>query len=186
MLKNLVAATLYTALGLCAIPASAADKATLDALRTGDMKKLAVHSTPEAVSDEGFTTFDGAPLALADYRGDVVLLNFWATWCAPCRHEMPALDALAEHFEGRGVHVLPVATGHNPKPAIERFFEEAEIAHLETALDPKSTLARDMAVLGLPVTVIIDRDGNEVARLQGDADWASDAAIAILETVAAE
>lgn len=186
MLKKIIVATLYTALSLSAIPAGAADKDTLDALRTGDMKKLAVHSEPKEVSDKTFTDFDGQELSLSDFHGDVVVLNFWATWCAPCREEMPALDALSAHFADQDVHVLPVATGHNPKPAIERFFDEAGIENLDTALDPKSALARDMAVLGLPVTVILDRTGAEVARLQGDAAWASDAAIAIIEAVAAE
>lgn len=184
MLKNLVAATLYTALSLSAIPAGAGDLESLGALRDGDMKKLVIHAAPKPTSDAVFTDFEGQEMSLADFEGEVVVVNFWATWCAPCRKEMPSLDALAARYENADVRVLPIATGHNPRPAISRFLEDIEVSTLETALDPKSALAREMAVLGLPITVILDRDGREIARLTGDADWASPSAFAIIDAVA--
>ena len=99
------------------------------------------------------------------------LVNFWATWCAPCRSEMPALDALARARGGADFEVITIATGRNSPEAIAAFRDEAGITDLPTFLDPKGALAAAMDVPGLPVTVLLDRDGNEVARLMGDADW---------------
>jgi thiol-disulfide isomerase/thioredoxin len=114
----------------------------------------------------------------------VVVLNFWATWCAPCRAELPALDALAAEM-APDVAVLAVATGRNPPAAIDRFRAEAGIVNLPLLLDPKAALAREMGVIGLPVTVLLDRDGNEVARLIGEADWSGAEARAVLAHLAA-
>ncbi|WP_417270890.1 TlpA disulfide reductase family protein [Celeribacter sp.] len=176
MLKTSLAATLYTALSLSAIAAQASDMSDIEALRTDSMKKLVVHAAPKETSDVPFTLQDGTELTLAEIDGDVKVVNFWATWCAPCRKEMPALDALAAEFSDAGLTVTPIATGHNPLPAIERFFDEAGIEHIDYALDAKSKLARDMSVLGLPVTLILDAEGHELARLTGDAEWHSQSA----------
>lgn len=178
--------TLYMALLLGANAAVAADIAALEALREGDMKKLVFHATPRAVSNRPFTLAEGAGTAtLADYRGKYVLLNFWATWCAPCRKEMPMLSALQTEFGGDKFEVLTIATGRVSVNAIIRFFDEMHITNLPRHRDPKQALARDMAVLGLPVTVIIDPKGHEIARLTGDADWSSDSARKIIAVLIA-
>lgn len=178
MLRNLVgSAVMYTALALCA---NAADWSSVEALREGDMRKLTFHAEPKATPDTAFETFDGAAISLADYRGNWVVLNFWATWCAPCRHEMPMLSNLATAFDGKGVDVVTVATGRNAPQAMTRFFDEIGVTNLPLHRDPRQQLARQMAVLGLPITVILDPEGREVARLRGDAQWDSDSAIAIL------
>ncbi|SFJ83828.1 TlpA disulfide reductase family protein [Celeribacter neptunius] len=186
MLKKLIAATLYTALSLGAIPATALDLSTAAALREGSLQKLGFHSEPKEVSALPFTDGDGAEETLADYQGQWVLLNFWATWCAPCRKEMPALDALSAEFEDQGLTVLPIATGHNPRPAVERFLKEAEITSLPLHLDATGAMARDMGVLGLPVTVLISPEGQEVARMTGDAEWFSPSAQAIVRQLLQE
>ena len=183
MLKRLIGpALLYTAL---ACSANAADWSAVEALREGDMKKLTFSAEPAPAPDTPFEAFDGSPVSLADYRGDWVVLNFWATWCAPCRHEMPMLSNLARTFEGQGVQVVTVATGRNAPQAMTRFFEEIGVDNLPLHRDPSQRLAREMAVLGLPITVILDPDGREVARLRGDAQWDSDSAVAILQALAA-
>ena len=183
MLRQLVtSALLYTSLAVCAI---AADWSDVEALREGDMKKLMFTSNPKPVPSTPFETFDGAPLTLEAYRGDWVVLNFWATWCAPCRHEMPMLSNLARSFEGKGLQVVTIATGRNAPQGMVRFFDEIGVDNLPLHRDPKQKLARQMAVLGLPITVIIDPKGNEVARMRGDAVWDSDSAIAILEALQA-
>jgi thiol-disulfide isomerase/thioredoxin len=130
------------------------------------------------------TTLDGAAWSLAARRGRWVVVNFWATWCAPCRREMPALDALARERGGDDLAVLAIATGRNAPEAIAAFREEAGIATLATYTDPKSELARAMGVPGLPVTVILDRDGDEIARLLGDADWNAPEARALIDYLA--
>lgn len=176
-------AAVYTALALGANPA-AADPA-LEALRQGEMRKLVVHQTPVAVSQAGYTDLGGGNHALADLVGRVAVVNFWATWCAPCRAEMPALDALRAEMAPEGVEVIAIATGHNRLPSIEAFYEKAALKHLPVLLDPKKGLAQGMGVAGLPVTVVLNKEGAEVARMIGEADWNSPEAKAILRHLAA-
>lgn len=172
--KTLVA--LYTALLLGANPGLANDTAM--ALREGDMKKLAFHAAPLSLPDTVLLDAADGTHSLANYRGKWVVLNFWATWCAPCRHEMPSLDRLQQAMPD--IAVLPVATGRNAVPGIEKFYATAAIQKLPILRDPKSELARAANVIGLPVTVILNPDGQEIARLIGDAEWDSDSAKAIL------
>nr|WP_243694356.1 TlpA disulfide reductase family protein [Shimia isoporae] len=152
-------------------------------MREGDMRKLNFHSVSKDISSNPFISEDGEEITLADYKGKVVLLNFWATWCAPCRHEMPMLSELQTQLGGDDFEVVTVATGRNMVPAMKKFFAEIEVNNLPLHRDPKQKLARDMAVLGLPATVIIDADGKEIARLQGDADWSSENARAIVDAI---
>ncbi|MBT8154878.1 TlpA family protein disulfide reductase [Epibacterium ulvae] len=176
--------TLYMALALGANAALAADPATLEALREDSLRRLVVHSTAKDVSDKPFNLADDAGSAtLQDYKGKVVLVNFWATWCAPCRKEMPQISELQEEFGGEDFEVLTIATGRNSPGGIRKFFDENGITNLPRHQDDRQTLARDMAVIGLPITVLLDRDGKEVARLLGDAEWNSDSAKAIVQAM---
>jgi thiol-disulfide isomerase/thioredoxin len=170
---------LYTSLMLGANPGLA----DVAALRDGDMKKLALHEAPVAVPEAVLLDATDGEHSLADYKGKWVVLNFWATWCAPCRREMPSLDRLQAAMPE--IAVVPVATGRNAIPGIERFFAEAEIKGLPILRDPTSVLARGMGVMGLPVTVILNPEGQEVARLIGDAEWDSDSAKAVLAALVA-
>jgi thiol-disulfide isomerase/thioredoxin len=165
---------LYTAFMLGANPGLA----DVAGLRDGDMKKLALHDAPVTIPEVVLLDADDAEHSLADYKGKWVVLNFWATWCAPCRHEMPSLDRLQAAMPE--IAVVPVATGRNAVTGIERFFAEEAIVNLPILRDPKSELARGMAVMGLPVTVILNPEGQEVARLIGDAEWDSASAKAIM------
>lgn len=179
-----IAASLYVAITMTAnVVHAGPDPATLEALRQGDMKKLAVHTTPEAVSQAAFVDAAGNPHHLSDFAGKYVLVNFWATWCAPCRVEMPSLDALNQSLGGDRFEVVTIATGRNPLPAIDAFFQEAGIASLPKFRDPKQGLAREMGIFGLPISVILDPEGREIARLRGDADWSSTEALALFRTL---
>jgi thiol-disulfide isomerase/thioredoxin len=178
-------ALLYTALALGA-NAAAADTAAFEALREGDMQKLVFHAEPVAAGVMPFTDADGAEHHLSEWQGKIVLLNFWATWCAPCRKEMPMLDALQAEFGGEDFEVVTIATGRNSVQGIRRFYEEVGVTNLPVLLDPKQDLAREMAVFGLPITVILDREGREIARLRGEADWVSDSAKSILSALIAD
>ena len=169
-------AVLYTALVLGANPALAGDDPA--ALREGDMKKLAIHSQAMVLPEVGLVDAADNPRALSEYRGKWMVLNFWATWCAPCRKEMPSLQRLQQAMPE--IAVVPVATGRNAVPGIEKFFAEAGITALPILRDPQADLARQVGIIGLPVTLIVDPEGREVARLIGDAEWDSPSAQAIL------
>ena len=173
-------AVLYTALAIGANPALA----DVSALRDGDMKKLALHESPVPMADLVLVDAKDGPVSLADYHGKWVVLNLWATWCAPCRTEMPSLDRLQAAMPE--IAVVPVATGRNAVPGIEKFFAEAGIKNLPIVRDPSSDFARAAGVMALPVTLILDPDGNEVARLIGDAEWDSDSAKAIMKALTAQ
>ena len=157
--------------------------ADVAALREGDMKKLALHDTPVAVPEVVLLDAEDGEHSLADYKGKWVVLNFWATWCAPCRREMPSLERLQSAMPD--LAVVPVATGRNAVEGIRRFFKEAGVNTLPILRDPQSELARGMGVMGLPVTVILNPEGQEVARLIGDAEWDSDSAKAVLGALVA-
>jgi thiol-disulfide isomerase/thioredoxin len=169
----------YTALAFGANIAAA----DIVALREGDMKKLAILDAPVPLPEAELLDAGDAPRSLAEYKGKWVVLNFWATWCAPCRAEMPSLQGLQTALPE--LAVVPVATGRNAVEGIERFYAEAGVTSLPVLRDPKSLLARQMSVLGLPVTVILNPEGEEVARLIGDADWDGENALAILKAMMA-
>ncbi len=152
--------------------------AEVAALRAGDMRKLAIHAETVAVPSVGLVDAADAPRSLDEYKGKWVVLNFWATWCAPCRKEMPSLDRLQAAMPE--IAVVPVATGRNAVEGIKRFYAEAAVVNLPILRDPQSDLARGMGVLGLPSTVILNPEGAEVARLIGDAEWDSADAQAVL------
>ena len=161
------------------------DFSALEALREGDMRKLSF-SAPKPFVDTAFVGEDGQPLNFDAFKGQYTVVNFWATWCAPCRKEMPTLEALDIAFDGKGLDVVTIATGRNPIPAIDKFCNDIGVENLPKYLDPKQALSRDMAVLGLPVTVVLDRDAREIARLTGDAHWDSPEAVAILTALVAD
>lgn len=189
VLRVLMLVLVYTAALAAANPAAAQaldaeGRAEVEALRAGDMRKLVFQDVAVAAPEVGFVGADGVETSLGVSNGALRLVNFWATWCAPCREEMPALEALSEAYGGDGLEVILIATGRNSPDAIARFFAEEGIA-LETALDPKGALAQAMGVPGLPVTVILNREGEELARLLGGADWDDASARAIVENLLA-
>ncbi len=187
-----LAALLYGAIFLTANAAAtdlgaaeltAADRATLKELRGGDMAKLVVHKAPRDRIDETFRDLYGNPLTLADYSGKVVLLNIWATWCPPCRAEMPTIDRLAGELEGPDFSVISLSTDRGGPERAAQFYDDIQIENLKVLHDRSGDFARQAGVLGLPVTLILDRHGHEIARLLGDADWDSPEAMAILRRV---
>jgi thiol-disulfide isomerase/thioredoxin len=182
MMRKLALTVLYTAFVLGAnIGAAAAD---VSALLTGDMVKLVMADAPAALPEAELIDMADAPHSLAEVKGKWAVLNFWATWCAPCREEMPSLDRLQAAMPE--IAVVLVATGRNDPAAITRLFEEVGMQHLSTWRDPQSQLARGMGILGLPVTVILNPEGQEVGRLIGGAQWDAPEAQALLKALMAE
>jgi thiol-disulfide isomerase/thioredoxin len=115
-------------------------------------------------------TLSGAFLRVADLQGKVVLLNFWATWCVPCRTEMPSIEALYQRYKDRGLEVVAVNLDMLSTASVEAFMQEVGVT-FRVGLDPSWSTARAYRVLGLPTTYLIDRAGNVVVREVGARDW---------------
>lgn len=127
------------------------------------------------------TTPDGREVTLADYVGRGVVLNFWATWCAPCVREMPELDRLNAALAPVGIDVLAASMDRGGHSVIAAFYEKVGIINLAALHDPKGTAARALGIRGLPTTLIIAPDGREVARIEGIHHYDTDATKAYLK-----
>tara|TARA_B110001452_G_C15013428_1_gene354307 strand:- start:143 stop:655 length:513 start_codon:yes stop_codon:yes gene_type:complete len=110
-------------------------------------------------------------LDLSDYKGKLLVLNFWATWCAPCREEMPSLDSLQSDKRLTNLKVFPINIGQENLLKSEMFFEELGIQNLEIYFDSTITLAKKFSLRGLPTTILFDKEGNEFARIIGSIDF---------------
>jgi thiol-disulfide isomerase/thioredoxin len=159
---------------------SAEDRAALEALRQGEMAKLVIHDEARPPIEEAFRDAEGNEVRLADFSGKVALVNLWATWCAPCRAEMPSIDRLAADLAGGDLAVVALSTDRFGAERIREFFDEIGVEHLEIYQDKRSEVARAAGAMGLPITLLLDREGREVARLTGDAAWDSPEATALL------
>ncbi len=135
---------------------------------------------PRALPELRFTDGDGHPLSLADFRGRPVVLNIWATWCVPCRKEMPALDRLQAAFDKSRLAVLPLSIDRQGAAVVRKFYREVGLTALGIYLDPSGKASRDVDVSGVPTTLLIDRDGREIARKLGPAEWDSPAMKALI------
>ncbi len=124
--------------------------------------------------DFTLSTLSGASLSWAELRGKAVLLNFWATWCVPCRQEMPAIEALYRRYRDRGLEVVAISLDKLSTTVVEAFVKEVGVTY-RVALDPSWATARTYGVRGLPTTFLIDRAGNVVMRELGERDWMEEA-----------
>ncbi|HSA80910.1 MAG TPA: TlpA disulfide reductase family protein [Geminicoccaceae bacterium] len=140
-------------------------------------------SEPKPVPELSFQDAQGNQVSLANFRGQVVVLNLWATWCAPCLREMPSLDRLQAKLGGDRLQVVALSIDRGGVEQIEAFYEEVGIRHLEIYRDPKATTSRALGAFGLPTTVVIDPDGREVGRVLGPDEWDSDAVVAALQAL---
>ena len=138
---------------------------------------------PKPAPELSFLDGQGNALSLEDFRGKVVVLNLWATWCAPCRREMPSLDRLQAELGGAGLEVIALSLDRGDVAKIREFFEELGIASLAIYQDPEARAGRELGAPGLPTTIVIDRTGQEVGRLLGPAEWDSDEALAVIRAL---
>ncbi len=138
---------------------------------------------PEAPPAQGFADADGKPVSLADFTGRGIVLNLWATWCVPCVAEMPALDSLAKRLASDDITILPLSSDRGGAPVVQKFYAAHGIAHLGTWIDNHGMAARAWGARGLPTTLIINRQGLEVARLEGAIDWSTDSALSTIRSL---
>lgn len=155
--------------------------ARLKPLAKGEIAALQVNDKPKKLRDLSFQNAAGAQVTLASFKGKAVLLNLWATWCAPCRKEMPALDALQKELGGADFEVVAVNidTRNFEKP--KEFLAEIGVKSLGYYADPQAKIFQDLKgvgrAFGMPTTLLIDKNGCELAHLAGPAEWASKEAI---------
>ena len=159
----------------------------LKSLATGAMAKLTTPAKPTGEPDAPFFGPDGQTVHLADFKGQVLVVNFWATWCAPCVQEMPTLAKLQAAYAGKPVKVVAVSLDRNEDKALAQRFI-LKHGPLEFYHDPQYAVpfSLDPRPEGVPVTVIYDKAGHEQARLEGGADWSSPQAKAVLDSVLAQ
>jgi thiol-disulfide isomerase/thioredoxin len=155
------------AASMAAAPASAAAQPPFIALET-----------PRPLPPLSFLNGDGAAMTLADFHGRIVLLNVWATWCVPCRKEMPALDRLQGQLEAADFAVVPLSIDHRGRDAVERFYRELGLTSLRIYLDPSGDAPHAIKAFGMPTTLLIDRNGRELGRVIGPAQWDDAAMVA--------
>ncbi len=128
-------------------------------------------ATPGDVSDISFEDSDGTPLTLADFEGKLILLNIWATWCGPCREEMPTLDALQAELGSDNFEVVALSIDRKGIEIVNEFYQEIGIEHLAPYIDKTGMASADLEAVGIPTTLLLDRQGKEIGRLVGEAEW---------------
>ncbi len=159
--------------------AAAADPAP--PLRGAFGENFTLLDPPVPAPPDAFTDLAGNRVRLADFEGRVVLLNFWATWCAPCVREMPSLDRLQAALGDRALRVVAVSIDRGGVTAIRRFATRLGLAHLGLYHDPKGALFRAFGVTGLPASFLIDRNGAILGAYAGPAEWDGPEARALIE-----
>lgn len=176
-----VLAAVYVIVSASFKPGAAPDMKTL---ARGDMVKLQPTADPQPQPKTTFTGPDGRTMTLANFDGQVVVLNFWATWCAPCITEMPSLARLQAAYANRPVKVVAISVDRATDEADARAFLTKH-GPLVFYADPKFSMpfALQPRVVGLPTTIIYDRNGRERARLAGGADWSGADARAVIDRV---
>lgn len=141
---------------------------------------LVLTKPPVPAPNITFVSPDGTEHHLADFRGHGMVINLWATWCAPCVAEMPSLAKLSKALAPDDIAVLPLSSDHGGARAVEAFYQEHGITGLPVLLDPMSAAAHAWHARGIPTSFIIDKDGRERAKLEGSADWSTPEAAAIV------
>ncbi len=180
--KNALSATLAVGFALAALSAtSALAPAAAEPPLQGVFKdNFTLLDPPVPAPQAPFSDASGRELTLAKFEGRVVLLNFWATWCAPCVREMPTLDRVQVKLGGDGLSVVAVSEDRGGLDVVDPFLKQLGLKHLEIYLDPRGTLAREFGLAGLPTTLLIDAEGRLVGGLEGPAEWDSDEALALI------
>jgi thiol-disulfide isomerase/thioredoxin len=153
-------------------------------LAHGEVAALTMATTPLRLPDLAFEDADGKPKKLSDWRGQTVLVNLWATWCVPCRREMPALESLQTRLGGPDFEVVAVNIDTRDPEKPRNFLKDANLTRLGFFNDQKAKVFQDLKsigrALGMPTSVLVNGEGCEIATIAGPAEWASDDAIKLI------
>ena len=187
ILKRLVAAVFVLGFGLDGAASLAADGAatlrSLDKRADGShILNVIVHDQPREVPQIAFFDEAGQQRSLADYKGTPAALHFWATWCIPCRDELPTMESLQREM-GDDLVVLPLSVDRGGAEIVRAYYQDHGLATLPVMVDEKMATGRALRVNGIPYTIFIDRNGMEIARVLGDRDWSDPEVVALVRKI---
>ena len=147
-----------------------------------DIKNLVLIKNPKFYEGVVFKNINQKNVDLDDFKGSLILLNFWATWCAPCKEEMPSLDSLQSNSDFSNLKIFPINIGKEDVSKSELFFKELNIQNLDIYLDAPITLAKKFSLRGVPTTILFNKQGEEFARIMGSIDFNNEKFINWLKT----
>jgi len=153
---------------------TADERVLVEELLPLDMDHFKLYEEPRPFRDKTFFDPRGKEIDLSAFDGGVTVVNFWATWCPPCRKELPYFDELQAELGDEGIRVVTISLDKQGVKKARKYLEGQKLDNLRAYTDPKASLARQMGILGLPVTAILGPDGREIGRLTGEAEWHSD------------
>jgi len=183
------AAATAAAIAQVAAPASAQEPPKgpgTNPLSQGHMAAFVFRKKPEALPPIKFQDAEGKERTLADWRGKVVLLNLWATWCLPCRKEMPSLDRLQKQLGSDKFEVVALSVDRKGLDASRKFLDETKVGRLGLYVDASGRAISELRVVGLPATLLLDAQGREIGRLLGPAEWDSEDAKRLIRSAVSD
>ena len=136
-----------------------------------EIKNIVIHKDPKVYDYVIFLDKNDKKLNIEEFRGNLILLNFWATWCEPCKEEMPSLDKLQANPELDKIKIFPINIGKETLEKVNKFFIDLNIKNFEPYFDPPTTLAKMFSLRGVPTTILINKEGQEFARIIGSIDF---------------
>ena len=141
------------------------------ALEKPNIKNLALSKNPKIYEEIVFKDSSGEDVSLDDFKGKLLILNFWATWCAPCRKEMPSIDSLQSNSNFDNLKIFPINLGQENLSKSDSFFKEIGIQNLDIYFDAPITLAKKLSLRGVPTTILFNKKGEEFGRIMGSIDF---------------
>ena len=144
------------------------------AIQQLNLKNLIIHKDPKKLEKINFININNEIINLKRFENSLIVINFWATWCAPCREEMPSLDTLKTNLELSNLEIFPINIGRENLEKSKKFFEELKIKNMDIFFDNTVTLAKDLALRGVPTTILFNKEGKEFARIIGSIDFSQE------------
>ena len=136
-----------------------------------DIKNIVINKEPKTYDNLTFLDSKNEKVTLSNFKGKLVMLNFWATWCAPCEEEMPSLNSISKNSELNNLKIFPINIGQESLEKTQKFFNKLNIKNLKIYYDSPNTLAKKLSLRGLPTTIIFNKDGKEIARIIGSINF---------------
>ncbi|MGI9387040.1 MAG: TlpA family protein disulfide reductase, partial [Methyloligellaceae bacterium] len=155
-------------------------------LNKGELAAFVIHKAPRDIADVTFVDRSNRSLKLTEWKGKIVLLNLWATWCAPCRKEMPGLDALQAQLGGDQFDVVALSIDRDGLEKAGKFLKKISVKSLALYNDGTAKAGVKLKAFGMPTTLLLNRQGEEIGRLTGPAEWHSEDAVRLIEAAIAK